>query len=294
MKVYHSGSFWEHQEDTEQALEEIILNKKFVWEELTGFIPAVYTGPEGVVMDLCFCIPRAQIHNFLNKWKEKTENETLSGEEEEEIRRENPFHIDVTLDVAVNGIMLQKSSSCGCCYNPVIEEELSIEGQIEEEAKTLEESLADDYGCDKSQGWYFMRAAFDWVGTEVSYEEASDGIMRENRVLGKEIEDIRSLSVTFHSEKVPVSGEEFVADAGKKIMLRNPATNETVIITIHECENAVLPRETFFHMHDIEYPRYYQVCSYSMLCASFCACFTGVMEAGILDNETSGYGIGDR
>lgn len=291
MEVYHSGNFWGHHKKEEQALQEIKLNREFVWEDVRGFIPAIYTGTDGFVIDLCVRIDRQRIEAFIEKWLDRAESGKLTEKEHEQLMREDPYKERFSIDVAVNGETLPHAHGCGCCFNPVMIERqerlaaeerarfaaehaqayeagaelLSDEGS-EQKGCSLEEMLADAYGCDKGQGWYFMRSAFQWPGTEISYEENTDGNMDERRVPGVQIEKIESVSVTFHAEKTSISAEAFETASdckGQQVELHDPFTGERVLLTIHECEDAVLPEETFRNVQGMEYPTHYRTISYT-------------------------------
>lgn len=158
MKIYHSGNFWGHHKKYERALHPVVQNREFVWEDVSGFIPAVYTGADGLVMDLCVRIDRQKVEAFVEKWQEMTKNGSLTEEEQEQLA----------------GKGRRKS--------------------------LLEEEIADAYGCDKTQCWYFMRQAYDWEGTQTAYEEGADGELKEHRTRGAQIRDIRSMSVTFRAD----------------------------------------------------------------------------------------------
>ncbi len=291
MEVYFSGNFWGHHEKEELALREIRLNRAFVWEDMQGFIPAVYTGEDGFVIDLCVRIDRQRIEAFVEKWLDRAENGRLTPQEHEELMQDDPYRELFSIDIVVNGESLQHAHGCGCSFNPVMVErqkrmeaeererfaaeyaqayeageELFIEEESEQDRRPLEETIADAYGCDKTQGWYYKRCAFHWPGTEISYEENADGCMEEKRVPGGQITEIQSLSVTFRAEKTSKSAESFETAGnceGQQVELRDPFTGERVLLTIHECEDAALPEETFRNMQGMEYPTHYRTISYT-------------------------------
>ena len=129
MKIYHSGNFWGHHKKYERALHPVVQNREFVWEDVSGFIPAVYTGADGLVMDLCVRIDRQKVEAFVEKWQEMTKNGSLTEEEQEQ------------------------------------------------------------------------QEAYDWEGTQTTYEEGADGELKEHRIRGAQIRDIRSMSVTFRADR---------------------------------------------------------------------------------------------
>ena len=168
MKVYHSGNFWGHHKKYERALHPVVQNREFVWEDVSGFIPAVYTGADGLVMDLCVRIDRQKVEAFVEKWQEMTKNGSLTEEEQEQLMRENPYEVHFSVDLEVNGRMLPHAHGCGCCWNPVILEQ---------------------------------QEAYDWEGTQTVYEEGADGELKEHRIRGAQIRDIRSMSVNFRADR---------------------------------------------------------------------------------------------
>ena len=75
MDVYWGKNFW--YDGTEGAP----LNKIPVYETAAGaplawgnknlYIPAIYVGQEGVVLDLCMRVPLSDISAFMDKWKDR-------------------------------------------------------------------------------------------------------------------------------------------------------------------------------------------------------------------------------
>lgn len=284
MRVYQSGNFWGHHRKYERPLKQIPVNQEFVWEGTNGRIPAIYTGTEGMVIDLCICIPEEKIKAYMDKWQEKSESGALSEEEEELIIRENPFLVEFSLDVTVNGKELQHSGGCGCCWNPVLmRQQANLKAADryrkehaparetdfipkKREHTVLEEELADTYNCDKSYGWYFHRFTYRWPGVEVSYEKRENGIIEEKRTRGTRIKNMERLLLQFHAKKQPVSAEHFVTETmdsesfavtwgdlrqtvknhmGYGIGMKHPLTGEKVVLTIYDCEDEKLPEDSF-------------------------------------------------
>ena len=52
------------------------------WGNKNLYIPAIYVGQEGVVLDLCMRVPLSDISAFMDKWKDR-DYENMSDEEVE-------------------------------------------------------------------------------------------------------------------------------------------------------------------------------------------------------------------
>ena len=133
----------------------IPLNKWLEWGGRQWYLPAAYSCGEGLVLDLCCQIPRADIQAFLDKWAplaEREEPDEWSLARRMAVEKEDPLAFDLRLQVLVNGVALfNKRSSCRC-WNPCLPETTSRQG--------AEPALLKRYGLSSASGWQLWRAAF--------------------------------------------------------------------------------------------------------------------------------------
>ncbi len=78
MEVYYSTdeTIWGHSKQAEQ-LTKFSINRTVLWEEQEIFIPAVYVGVSGAMLDLCVKIPSGDMIRFLKKWENPAESASL-------------------------------------------------------------------------------------------------------------------------------------------------------------------------------------------------------------------------
>ena len=135
----------------------ISLNKWLEWGGRQWYLPAAYSCGEGLVLDLCCQIPRADIQAFLDKWAPLAEREEPDGwplARRMAVEKEDPLAFDLRLQVLVNGVALfNKRSSCRG-WNPCLPETTSRQG--------AEPALLKRYGLSSASGWQLWRAAFPW------------------------------------------------------------------------------------------------------------------------------------
>ena len=116
MDVYYNKNFW-HRETGAAGknvpLRKISVDAAFCWKDMEGFIPALYVGSEGAVLDVCIRVPFPKIESFFEKWKKEKRLSGLTDEEIEEILKE--FEMDDKQDKLGNELskgMMQKVSIC--------------------------------------------------------------------------------------------------------------------------------------------------------------------------------------
>lgn len=168
MEVYYGTNFWDKIEQ-EEPLKEIKLNREFNWGEISGFIPAIYTGEKGIAIDFCIRIPNENIQSFWDKRGPRCKNK-LS---EKELMKEHPLIIDFDLEVSVNGRKLDNDFGCGMCYSKII--------MGENNDDSLERQLMKEYSCEDSTGWYFKRHMCKWSEKPAVLEKLHIHFWEENK-----------------------------------------------------------------------------------------------------------------
>lgn len=239
MEVYGDGCFWNEQKNGE-LLEQVIIGKSFVWEDLEGFVPALYTGSQGVVLDLCIRIPVEKIETFLKKWNQEERLSGLSDEEYEQMAWENPTSLNAFVALRINGAELVRQQLWAVGWHPLEIERECIEDTAEEWMRS--------YACDRECGWLFQRCYYVW---------------KEERIF-----NIKCLELTFQEMKHPVTAAHFCTEGsclGQKITVRHPVTQKPFEITLHDNQAKQLNEDVFRQQNDnLEYPAFYRILTYSV------------------------------
>lgn len=229
-----------------RPLQEIKLNQEFVWEELSGFIPAVYSGSKGMVIDFCIRVSNEAVQQFLDKWECKLGNR-LSEEEQEALMEENPLTVNFNLKVTVNGEELENELGCGTSYSRIVFEKYHSK---ERQGITEEERLAQEYGCDDTASWCFVRHSCRWE---------------------KKPDRLESLVIDFIAERKPYAAEKIETDAdcgGKIFSVVHPLTGETYELKVYGTEQNTLNPNIWKEMKGrnsgLEYPTQYLALSYEL------------------------------
>lgn len=240
MDVYYSNSFRRHGQAA--PLSPITLSKTFTWEDLDIFLPAVYSGEAGVVMDLCIRIPIEKIEAFLNKWNLNKQNQEkrlseLTDEESERMEQENPtalhFQTDLEWD---NDILIRRNRISIGWYPPFSEEE-----HAPREAAELMEA----YHCDPASAWQFVRCMYQWAEYRKDFPD--------------------QLKLHFQEDPVSITAGYFTTDKqciGQEIRLRAPVTQTEYTLTLCRYEAAVLKHDSFFQNTEMTYPAHYRALYY--------------------------------
>lgn len=236
MKVYFSGSLWGHKK-YERPMKRIVVDKKFRWEELEVFLPAIYVGRKGVVMDFCVQIPLEKINTFLQKWNLLESAEQYTEEEERQIERENPMSVHFNAEVMIDGHRLKGRNSCGASWIPI--------PSLAETNSDVKEAIA-AYGYSLEEGWYIVRAVYQWNG--------------------KPILQPKILSIRLHADKVTYVGEHFITRQdckGQQISLRHPITGEVFELTINGCCRERFSDSRILQQYE-KVPEWYYVLDYEI------------------------------
>lgn len=242
MDVYWGKNFW--YDGTEGAP----LNKIPVYETAAGaplawgnknlYIPAIYVGQEGVVLDLCMRVPLSDISAFMDKWKDR-DYENMSDEEVEQAESESPYSVDFNIVLALDGVRVKTTFGCSTVWNPLM---MGTEPEAE--------ALMDAYECSREYGWVFRRNCFDWEGSAVLSPE--------------------KLECVLVPEKRPVTAAHFVTDVSdgkgqeRKVQLIHPLSGDTYTLTVRSCEAGQYEGDWGDIGEDLEYPSFYQAITYTV------------------------------
>ena len=243
MEVYYGHNFW-YQKKEGKPLKKFSVHKAedplLKWGKSEFFIPALYVGSEGAVLDLCMRVPLSEIFAYMQKWEDAADRE-LSEEEMEQAERESPFFADFAVEMHLDGHRLRSESGCSTVWNPCLTEQ--------EEAREAEvEELMETYGCSREYGWLFKRESFEWEGTPALCPE--------------------KLECLFSAGKQPVTVGHFVTDGtdeGGQIELTHPVSGETYMITLRSCEAERHDGDWGERGTELEYPSCYQSLTYTVV-----------------------------
>lgn len=214
MEVYFDTNYWGHPADQE-PMREVRLDYMFQWEELSGFIPAVYVSEEGIAVDFCVKIQDDAVAAFYEKWQALAKEE-LTEEIQERTLRENPLAFDFSAELFVDGKRLEHAYGCGASYSRVISGREAAVGSLEEE-------LVRAYGCDPDASWCFRRQIYRWE---------------------MEPERLECLNLMLIAEKKEYFCEEITVtldDAGKQYRLVHPLTGKAYGLSVIEVRQEGLP-----------------------------------------------------
>lgn len=244
MNVYYSGFFRGH-EKHERPLTQIKIEQSFRWEDLEGYIPALYTGKRGIILDLCMRIDKEELNQYLDKWNLEKRLSDLSEEEYEQMHQDNPCSLNFQLSLSVNGKELKCRKMTGTTWHCLERED----AYQDEDAAELMEA----YGCDKKECWKFTRGQFEW---------------QEGQIM-----DIQELRLTFKEMKSPVTAAHFVTGEElfeKKISVEHPVTGQVYQITIEDESEEALDESVFLNIpsgqgENLEYPTCYKVLTYHVI-----------------------------
>lgn len=260
MKVYFGANYYGHPKYA-RAMQEIRLDRELAWGELSGFLPAAYVSGKGIALDFCMRIPHEAVRAFWEKWQAVLEGEQengLSPEQEEQIREENPMHLDFQVELSVNGQKLERAMSCGTSDSKVLRElagstageEAYERGSGAAGKVDAVEVLKQAYGCGEESGWCFKRFMFRWKKRPAKVEQLEIRLVAGSR--------------SYACGTVETDS----ASAGKIFELVHPLTGEQFQLEVKDLEAGQIPQEVLEGMESrwgrMELPSHYMTLSYTI------------------------------
>lgn len=265
MEVYYSTdeTIWGHSKQAEK-LTKVSINRTVLWENQEIFIPAVYVGLSGAVLDLCVKIPSEDMVHFLQKWDTEKRLSLKTSEEYEQFESENPSCKHFRTEICLNGkpLALLMGSSLFWYCDDVVHQTVPQETLAQAKAETAAngnpdtdlwqndpdaERLRTAYHCGTDGCWQFERLVWQWTDTPVLSPQ--------------------EITLLFRACPKPVTAGYFVTASGSSakpvtlIKALYPETNQEYTITQHECR---LTRHSFDNTKGISYPEYSQLLLYSI------------------------------
>ncbi len=234
--VTYNSSFWSCKGP---AGKEIPVKKEFFWGSERWYVPAVYRCGKGLVIDFCKACDPAELKAYIDKWDLLNEsNHEYSKEQQEQMMREHPLHVEFEPSVILNGKELRRDRGCSVSWIPA--ECLNEEFQMEMETK----AALEHYGLDLSWGWSIYRYSFRGQAECASV--------------------LKSLKLSMKRDAESVSGGHFLSPcAGRVITFLHPVTAVQHRLTVHTDEAQEL-KESDFGDDCMKYPRHYRVLRYTV------------------------------
>lgn len=158
MDVYHNGNFL----NTRFAgtvrqrgrLTALPVHQTFLWESQELFIPALYTGKAGTVLDVCVKIPIEDMAAYLKKWPKERRLALKTPEDYEQLDADNPGSRNFRAEMSLNDMPVKLSSYCSINWYPETVFRMGNENPApaqDDEWKNdrAAEMLMEAYGCDR-------------------------------------------------------------------------------------------------------------------------------------------------
>lgn len=233
------------------------VSQTFLWENQEIFIPTVYVGKAGAVLDICAKIPTEDMAAFLKKWnrKRRQELENPTAEELEQITAENPACRDFSIEMGLDGTMLSCGMGSGLHWCPPNLFQLLDDipngdrpTHEQENCKTAEE-LMKAYGRDRECIWHFKRLSYNWNGAPILSPQ--------------------NISLLFQADTLSITAGYFSTDSAcgnydkETVKVLHPITGQEYTITPQGCRQSSVSFDALRETHMI-YPNYYQELSYSI------------------------------
>ncbi len=237
-KVYYNGSFWGHA-GKDHSGKEIVVNKKFEWDDNTWYIPAVYACAAGLVIDFCVEIEPERIKAFVERYAALEERaDKLSDLEYKRVRQESPTDISFGANVMINNRQLISDRGCGLSWIP----EACMPAKQKNPAEVIE--IVEHYNLDKDKGWAICRKTYRWA------TKSKPVLSKINLELAKRPADIYGMQF-----KSPLPDES--------IIFTHPVTGIEHVLSVQECEAQELDKE-HLAKEDYEFPKCFKAMTYTL------------------------------
>lgn len=270
MNVYYNrnGNPWGHHRHAEK-MTAFPTNKTFLWENQEIFVPAVYTGTSGAILDICIKFPIEDMASFLKKWSKNRRLSLRSQEDFEQMEAANPCSIDFESEMSLNEISLQQRMRSSLMWYPAAVFHLEESNEITPAARSAEfydeeegeeiptaeewqndrdaEKLMTAYDCDRNFCWYFGRLIYAWNNEPVLFP--------------------KKISLTLKAISKPVTAAHFSTDLScfdQKMKITHPITGQEYLLILHGCRETEIPFSGFGGEKGMCYPKCCMELSYSI------------------------------
>lgn len=236
--VYYDHGFWSKNAKGRHG-EEIVLNKRFFWNDEMWYIPAVYSCSKGLVIDFCVEIEPEKVKKFINKWYPTLEKgERLSHENREQMEQENPMDVDFHFHLQINGKMTMGKHGSSISWIP----ENCLPDGVKSERESKE--IINHYGLDETRAWSFHRWSCPWET--------------------KRKPEIKSIKLKLERDPVAIQGVHFKnPSVGDVITFAHPIHNTEHKLTVLEYEKQEFSTKEFQH-EEYEFPTHHIAMTYTL------------------------------
>ncbi len=195
-----------HDPKGERAGVEMPLRARFSWGGYEWCVPSAYLCAKGLVLDLFAQADSEAVHAFLFKWAyAEADDTTLTSEQREQLRRENPLAFDFSARVTVNGKTMTEKQGMGDVW---------VRG-YELYATPAMQDMLSHYGLDPEQCWLWRRISFPWAT--------------------KTKPAVKTMQLHVEQRPIPLHGEHFRVDReGQQIKFTHPFTKSEHTLTVTE------------------------------------------------------------
>ncbi len=256
MDIYHNQSIHECNGRGAKLIP-LPVKQTFFWEGQEMYIPAVYVGKNGAVLDVCAKISLEDMTDFLKNWNTDRRLSLKTQEDYEQMEAENPASRDFTVEMSLNKIPLANNMSSSLYWYPPSIFQLLNEESAAEESTTAQENknshnaeeLMEAYHCDRDCLWRISRHSFDW---------------NDSPILSPQ-----NISLTLRADTFSVTAGHFTTDSScdyrdkKAIKVLQPVTGKEYTLTLHGCEQTKVDMDGIAEGNLI-YPEYLQELSYTI------------------------------
>lgn len=266
MDLYYNGNgnIWsENKSGTKLSV--LPVGKTFLWGGQEVFIPAVYLGEPGVMLDICTKISVRDMIHFLEKWDKDRRLSVKTKEEFDQLDADNPSAREFTANLQLDGTALTNRMFGSIRWYP---QEILESDSVQDSGEKLEnnkkaEELMRAYGCDRKCCWHFARHIYDWPSLPIlTPTEISLSLQAHTfPVTAGYFTTAATASFSNISPGAEPSGiySHFPAD----MEITHPYTGQRFVLTLHGLDQV---RNSFTDTgaEDVIYPEYCQILSYSV------------------------------
>ena len=216
--------------------EKITVDKSFCWAEKEWIIPAVYSCPKGIVIDICEKTDSSVFKKFKEKWSFCGYNENmLTDEQKTEFADDIPTPTDFRCQLRVNGKLCLSFFGSSITYIP--QEYLPDGDESNRDAiKTM-----NYYNLDKANAWTVHRISIPWATAKKPV--------------------IKSAELELIADMKTVKGDKFTTpETGEKIEFINPLNGNSHILEVKD----IRKNETAFSVEGYDFPDKNTVISFSV------------------------------
>lgn len=245
------------------------VNRTYFWEGQEIFVPAVYTGRTGAVLDVCVKIPSEDMTAFLQKWHKELRLSLKTQEEYEQMEADNPSCIDFGIEMCFDGEALMQSMRSTINWYP--EEIFAAGNEDGKEARSAgewendreAEQILDAYGCSRECCWHFARLSYRWKEKPLLSPQRISLLFQDG------MRDVTAAHFTTGRPSLAAFGQstdrpdQSIESYPSEIRIVHPATGQEHTLTLYACEQ---------EKHDLSdigakgmvYPEYSRMLTYTI------------------------------